>query len=82
MRSAKIMSCRRTSDEMVPRLVPKPVEKTTAASFPRNSASRWSSSSWRVIVPFRTREPQVDAPQRRAASAAASITRGSLASPR
>ncbi len=81
-RSAKTRSRRSTSEEMTPRLVVKPVEKLAAASFFRKVASLWSSSSCSARVPFASREPQVEAPQRRAAWAAASFTRGSCASPR
>jgi len=81
-RSRTMTSLRPARAEMAPRLVCMPVEKVRASSLPMNWASFFSSSTCREYVPFRKREPQVDAPYCWTAATAAALIFGSSKSPR
>jgi hypothetical protein len=65
-----------------PRLARYPEPNSSADSVPLKAASASSRRRWTVIVPDTRREAPAPAPQRIAASAAASRTRGWSASPR
>ncbi len=68
--------CRLAGAEVFPYRHADPEPNSTAASAPVKAASRSSSRRWSVIVPEAIRAAPAPTPQRIAASAAASRTRG------
>ena len=67
---------------ITPVLAVKPDWKVSTASTCLKSASRRSSSSWRLMVPAMVRTAPDPAPNRRTASMAASRSLGCVLSPR
>ena len=74
VRSTMATSLRPTSEEMVPWLAKKPVEKIRASSLPTRAASFSSSSTWMSRVPLRNRDPAQPVPYLAMAALAASFT--------